>query len=211
MLDISDWHLGSWSSFGYDHWSLIKCWFKFWLSTLTLKVQRTYMCFKSWFGALVDSGCYWRGFSILILIWIWSLGFDTLMIQSWHFYFDFEGAKKLHVLQVLILDFGGCWRFLTGVWDHVPDLDMVTYLWWTYVPNFGSLFWFWKCREHPCPQSPDLGLWKMLEAPEWGLASWSWFGYCHWSLKVQRTSMSFKSSFGALEDAWSEKNKLWNS
>ena len=47
------------------------------------------------------------------------------------------------------------------------------------------------------------------------LASWSWFGYGHWSLthpwskfqlsililKVQRTSMSFKSSFGALEDA----------
>ena len=22
----------------------------------------------------------------------------------------------------------------------------------------------------------------MLEAPDWGFASWSWFGYCHWSL-----------------------------
>ena len=55
----------------------------------------------------------------------------------------------------------------------------------------------------------------MLEVPDWGLESSFWFGYGHWSLihlcsefwlsililKVQRTSMSFKSSFGALEDA----------
>ena len=55
----------------------------------------------------------------------------------------------------------------------------------------------------------------MLEVPDWGLASWSWFGYGHWSLiylwskfwlfililKLQRTSMYFNSWFGALEDA----------
>ena len=55
----------------------------------------------------------------------------------------------------------------------------------------------------------------MLEVPDWGLASWYWFRYGHWSLaqpysefwlsililKVQITSMSFKSWFGALEDA----------
>jgi len=54
----------------------------------------------------------------------------------------------------------------------------------------------------------------MLEVPDWGLASWSWFGYGHWSLiqpwsklwlyvlivKLQRTSMSLKSTFGALKD-----------
>ena len=45
-----------------------------------------------------------------------------------------------------------------------------------------------------------------------GLKSWSWFGYGYWSLihpssklililKVQGTSKSFKSWFGALEDA----------
>ena len=92
---------------------------------------------------------------------------------------------------------------------------MVTGLWYTHIPNFGSLSWFWRCKEHPCPLSPHLGLWRTLEVPDWGLASWSWFGYGHWSLihpwsefwlsililKVQRTSMSFKSSFGALEDA----------
>ena len=76
----------------------------------------------------------------------------------------------------------------------------------------------------PCPVpsllllSPSSWPWlelRVLEVPDWCLASWSWFGYGHWSLvqlyskfwlsilisKVQRTSMSFKSSFGALEDA----------
>ena len=38
------------------------------------------------------------------------------------------------------------------------------------------------CKEHPCPSSPDLGLWRMLEVSEWGLASWYWFGYGHCSL-----------------------------
>ena len=92
---------------------------------------------------------------------------------------------------------------------------MVIGLWFTYIWNFGSLSLFWGCKAYPCPLSPDLGLWRMPEVPDWGLASWSWFGYGHWCLiypwskfwlsililKVQRTSMSFKSSFGALEDA----------
>ena len=112
----------------------------------------------------------------------------------------------------------GLWRtleILNGVWHFEIDLDMVTGLWYTSDPNFGSLSWFWRCKEHPCPLSPHLELWRMLEVPDWGLASWSWFGYGHWSLihlwskfwlsililKVQRTSMSFKSWFGALEDA----------
>ena len=92
---------------------------------------------------------------------------------------------------------------------------MVIGLWHTYDSNFSSLSLFWVCKEHPYPLSPDLGFWRILEAPDWGLASWSLFGNGHWSLispwskfwlsifilKVQRTSMSFKSSFGALEDA----------
>ena len=123
-------------------------------------------------------------------------------------YLDFEGSKTINVLQVLI------WG-PTGIWHLDLDLYMVTGLWYTHVLNFGSLSWFWRCKEYPCPVSPYWGLWMMLEVPDWGLASWSWFGYGHWSLiypwskfwlsililKVQRTSMSFKSSFGALEDA----------
>ena len=92
---------------------------------------------------------------------------------------------------------------------------MVTVLWYTYAQNFRSLSWLRRCKEHPCPLSHDLGLCRMLDVPDWGLASWYWFGYGHLSLvhpysefwlsililKVQRTSMSFKSWSGALEDA----------
>ena len=42
----------------------------------------------------------------------------------WAYYLGFEGAKILHVIQVLILGFGGCWRFLTRVWHLDLDLDM---------------------------------------------------------------------------------------
>ena len=52
-------------------------------------------------------------------------------------YLDFDGAKNIYVLQVLIWGFGGCWRFLTRVWHPDIDLDMVTGLWYTHVQNFG--------------------------------------------------------------------------
>ena len=38
------------------------------------------------------------GFGILILIWIWSLVFNTPMIQSLALYLDFVGEKNIHVL-----------------------------------------------------------------------------------------------------------------
>ena len=47
--------------------------------------------------------------------------------------------------------------------------------WYTHVLHSGSLSWFWRCKEHPCPLSPDLGLWRTLEVPDWGFWSWSWF------------------------------------
>ena len=92
---------------------------------------------------------------------------------------------------------------------------MVIGLWYTHDLNFGSLSWFWRCKEHPCPLSPQFGFWGMLEVLDWDLASLSWFWYGHWSLihlwskfwlsililKVQRTSKSFRSSFGDFEDA----------
>ena len=111
----------------------------------------------------------------------------------------------------------GIWRML-----DVPDWGLASSSWFGYGPwslihiwsKFRSLSWFWSCKEHPCPPSPHIGLWRMLEVPDWSLASLSWFGYGHWFLvhpysefwlsililKVQRTSMSFKSWFGALED-----------
>ena len=103
--------------------------------------------------------------------------------------------------------FGWRWRFLTGLWHLNFDWDMVIGLWYTYIPNCGSLSWFWRCKEHPCPLSPNLWLWIWLEVHDCCLASWSWFWYGPWSLvyiwsksllsililKGQRTSMSFKS------------------
>ena len=41
-------------------------------------------------------------------------------------YVEFEGAKNLHVLNVLILGFGGGWWILTGVWHLYIDLDMIS-------------------------------------------------------------------------------------
>ena len=130
-------------------------------------------------------------------------------------YFDFEVAKNIHVLHVPIWGFWGCWRFLTGVWHLYLDLDMAISVWYNPDPNFGSLSWFWRCKEHLCPLSPALWLWRMLEVPDWSLAFWAWFEKGHWSLihpclefqitilnmKMQRTSMSFKSWFGDFEDA----------
>ena len=92
---------------------------------------------------------------------------------------------------------------------------MATGLWYTNVLNFGPLYWFWRCKEHPYPLSSELGLWRRLEVTDWCLASWSWLEYGHWYLihpwsklwlsililKVQRNFMSFKSWFRALEDA----------
>ena len=71
------------------------------------------MSFKSSFGALEDARGSLLGFSILILILILLLVFGTPIIQILALYFAFERAKNIHVLLVLILDFGGHWRFLT--------------------------------------------------------------------------------------------------
>ena len=39
-------------------------------------------------------------------------------------YLDFRGAKNIYVLEVLIWGFGGCWRFLTGVWNFdIPGMS----------------------------------------------------------------------------------------
>ena len=61
------------------------------------------------------------------------------MIQILAPYLDFEGAKNINVLQVIIWGFGGHRRLLTGVWYLYLDLDMVAGLRYTYVLNFGSL------------------------------------------------------------------------
>merc|ERR1711954_114252 len=97
------------------------------------------MSCKFSFGALEDAGGSGLGFCILIFIWIWTLVFDTATIQILALYLDFEQTKNIHALYVLILGFGGCWRFLTGVCPLDLALDMVTGLWYIHDQNFGSL------------------------------------------------------------------------
>ena len=41
--------------------------------------------------------------------------------------------------KVKIWRFGGSWKFLTGVWHPYIDMDIVSGLWYTHIPNFGSL------------------------------------------------------------------------
>ena len=137
-LEVPDFSFAFLSLFWYGYWSLIHIWSNFWPSILILRVQRTSMSFKSWFGALEGAVGSWLGFVILILIQIWSMVFDTPRIQILALYLDLEGAKNIHALQVLIWEFGGHWRFLTGVWHLDLDLDMVTGLWYNHDLSFGS-------------------------------------------------------------------------
>jgi len=88
-------------------------------------------------------------------------------------------------------------------------LDVVTGVWYTYVPNFAIYLFLW-CKEQPWPLSPDLGLWRTQEVTDWGLETWSWFNFGHWSLiqpcskfwlsililKVKRTTMSLSPDMG---------------
>ena len=66
------------------------------------------------------------GFDISILIWILSLVFDTQMIQILALYFNFEGARNIHVPYILIWGFGWGWWFLTVVLHLNLDLDIAT-------------------------------------------------------------------------------------
>ena len=191
-------------------WSLIYHCLMFYLSILRLDFKsaknKLHLLVLKW--ALEDVIGFWLG----LVSWLW------FVFSHWTFlgpFVYFAGSKNIHVLWVLICDFGCGSRFMTGVWHHDLDFDMVPGLWYIYDPNLCSLSWFWRGKGHPCPLSPNLELWRMLEIPDWGLASWSWLEFGHWSLlhpwskfwfsmwisKVQRTSMSWKSWFGALEDA----------
>ena len=100
MLEVPYWGLASLSWFGYGYWSLTYLYSKFWLSVLLLKVQRTSMSFKSWFGVLIGDGSFWLGFGILILIWIWSWVFNLALAFGlgsgfwlWHWFLHSRVAK----------------------------------------------------------------------------------------------------------------------
>ena len=71
---------------------------------------------------------------------------------------------------------------------NVPK-SWVAYLWKTDVLNLCCLNLCWMRTEHPHLFSPDFGLWRMLDVPGWGLASWSWFLKGHSILYPQMFQM----------------------
>ena len=97
------------------------------------------MYFKSSFRASEDTGGSCLGLGIFILIWIWSLVVGRSVFQILALYLDFEGAKNINVLKVLIWGFVGLWRFPTGVLHSDIDFGMVTGFLFTHILNFGSL------------------------------------------------------------------------
>ena len=116
--------------------------------------------------------CFSLGFGISILIWIWSLVFAKSIIWiltlSW-FWRCKEYPSPLNpdlglwrMLEVPDWGFGGRWRFLAGVWHLDLDLDMITGIWYNQGLKIGSLSGFGRCKEHPCPLSPHLGLERKL-------------------------------------------------
>ena len=194
--------LGFWILILIWIWSLVLDTTMFWVLALYLHFEdiKTSISFKLLYQSLEDTGGSWLKFGILS--WFgyghWSL-VTVQLREVLPGVGGRVGIKKLVIAQLrlsqlvnksrpgLVRSRSGSGSGLgpklktvnAGVWDFDLDLDMVTGLWHTYVPNFGYLSWFWRCKEHPCPLSPHLGLWRTLEVPDWGLTSCSWFGFCH--------------------------------
>ena len=59
-------------------------------SILIFKLQIASISFKSWFRALVYDWGFWLSFDIMILIWIWSLAFNTPMFLILALHFDLK-------------------------------------------------------------------------------------------------------------------------
>ena len=85
-------------------------------------------------------------------------------------YLDFESAKIIHGLYVLISGNGGCWRYLTWSWHLLLELNMVAC----------SIFWssilILKVQRASMSQKSLLGLWRLLVVLDGGLVT-SLLGY----------------------------------
>ena len=143
-------------------------------------MQRTPISFKSWFGTR-----HWR-----FLTEVSQLDLDSDMVTVF-------GMPMIQIL-ALCLDFE-CERtsmfFKSWLWTLVDAEGSgmgfaILILIWIWSLVFGTaMIWmlalyldFEGAKTIHVLKSPDFGLWKRLEALDWGLASESWFGYGHWGL-----------------------------
>ena len=62
------------------------------------------MSINSLFQSLEDARDFWLWVGILILIWIWSMVFDTPIFQILASYLNFEGGKNFHAHEIWILN-----------------------------------------------------------------------------------------------------------
>ena len=118
----------------------------------------------------------WLGSGILILIQVCWPVFDATKFLILALYLGIEDTKITMSFKSL---FGA---LVTGLWN-------------THVQNFCTQSWFWRCKEHQSPFSPELGLLRMLDVPDWGLASGSWFGSGNWCLIHPILNFGFLSWF----------------
>ena len=139
------------------------------------------------------------------------------MICLWYTHVPNFGSTFILKVQKTFMSFESLFEALeVPNWGFVFHLDfyLATGLWYNYVQKiFSSLFL--RCKIIHVLLSTDMGFWRTLEVLDWGLGCWSWLRFNHWYLihpcskfwlsleilKVQRTSMSFKSWFRAFEDA----------
>ena len=75
---------------------------------------------------------------------------------------------------------------------------MVTAFWNTRDPNYGSLSWFWRCKEHSSPLSPNFGVWRMLEVANLAFESWSWIGW----VKEPCLDLPWSFHFNQISRSW---------
>ena len=143
MLEVPVWGFAPWYWFWYGHWSLFHPYSKFWLSILILKMKRTSMSFKSSFWALEDAGGSWHGLGLLILIWTWSLVFDTPMIQFWLCILILKVQRTSLSFKSwfgALENAGGSWlvfEILILIWIWSLGLDLALAL------SYGYGFWLW--------------------------------------------------------------------
>ena len=92
------------------------------------------MSFESSFGALEDAGDSWLEFDILFLSIIWSLVFDTPLIEILATYLDFEVAKNIVSFKSLfgaLWDAGDSWLgfgLLIWIWSLAFDIPVIQIL-----------------------------------------------------------------------------------